>query len=407
VAGRARAGVIGRTSGGSGAADAPSGQVTTAEAGGGAMKMHAMTTGGGTNGSDGSDPRTAAREARLRYVCDDERGYTRRRHGRGFSYLDDEGTRVTDPEERARIESLVIPPAWQEVWICRDDRGHLQATGRDEAGRKQYLYHPRWREVRDRVKFEQLVTFAEVLPAIRRRIRRDLREAPLSRRRVIAAIVKLLDMTLVRVGNATYAKANGSFGLTTLRDEHAEANGDAIELSFAGKGGAHHELSVRDEELAAVVRECQEIEGHELFRYASDGGAVRTVDSGDVNAYLREASRHDVTAKHFRTWGATVLAARALHAAPAADSATARKRRVVAAVREVAADLGNTPAVCRRSYVHPQVLAGYLAGSFGAEYAAALDAARRSRPRELRLHEAATSRYLDAVASPSAVSSET
>ena len=386
---------------------AATGQVTTVEAGGGAMTMPAMTTGGGTNDPHGSGARAAAREARLRHVSDDERGYTRRRHGRGFSYLDHEGTRVSDPEERARIEAIVIPPAWQEVWICRDARGHLQATGRDEAGRKQYLYHPRWREVRDRVKFDQLVTFAGALPSIRRRMRRDLREAPLSRRRVVAAIVKLLDLTLVRVGNAAYAKAHGSFGLTTLREEHVEANGDAIDLSFAGKGGARHELSVRDEELAAVVRECQEIEGHELFRYAGDDGTIRTVDSGDVNAYLREASAHDVTAKDFRTWGATVLAARALHRAPDADSVTARKRIVVAAVREVAHDLGNTPAVCRRSYVHPQVLTGYLAGSFGPAYAAALDAARRSRRRELRLHEAATLRYLDEAASSPASSSET
>jgi DNA topoisomerase I len=343
---------------------------------------------------DVSDPRAAARDARLRYVSDGEPGFTRRRRGRGFSYHDQSGAAITDPEQRARIEALVIPPAWRDVWICRDARGHLQATGRDEAGRKQYLYHVRWREVRDRVKFDHLVDFGEVLPAIRRRLRRDLGGDPLSRRRVIAAIVRLMDATLVRVGNAAYAKANGSYGLTTLREEHVAANGSAVELSFVGKGGARHELSVHDEELAAVVRECQEIDGYELFRYVDGDGVTRTVDSSDVNDYLRETSGREVTAKDFRTWGATVLAAEDLHRRTEAASPTARKRGAVACVKAVAAVLGNTPAVCRSAYVHPRVLEGYLAGSFAEEYGAALDVARRSRSKELRLHEAATLRYL-------------
>jgi DNA topoisomerase I len=359
----------------------------------------------GTN--DGSDPRAAARDARLRYVSDDERGFGRRRRGRGFSYVDEAGETIGDPDVRERIEALVIPPAWQDVWICRDARGHLQATGRDEAGRKQYLYHPRWREVRDRVKFEHLVTFGEVLPAIRRRLRRDLRDDRLSRRRVTAAVVKLMDTTLVRVGNSVYAKSNGSYGLTTLRAEHVEATGDEIDLKFDGKGGAPHEVSVRDEELAAVVRECQEIEGQELFRYLDGAGAIRTIDSGDVNDYLREASGSDVTAKDFRTWGGTVLTARELSAGAEAGTATARKRVVVAAMREVAAELGNTPAVCRRAYVHPRLLEEYLAGTFGDAYARALDAARRARPRELRLHEAATLRYLEEAVTSAAASSDT
>ncbi len=355
-----------------------------------------MATSPQTERSDGDDAREHARDARLRYVSDTEKGFGRRRRGRGFSYHDEDGTTITDPAVRERIEALVIPPAWRDVWICRDARGHLQATGRDEAGRKQYLYHPRWREVRDRVKFDHLVTFAEALPAIRRRLRRDLRDDPLSRRRVTAAIVKLMDTTLVRVGNAAYARANGSYGLTTLRQEHARANGEALDLAFEGKGGTRFELSVRDETLAQVVRECQEIEGYELFRYLDAEGETRTVDSSDVNDYLREASHREVTAKDFRTWGGTVVTARELHATPKVESATRRKRALVAAVRTAAAELGNTPAVTRRSYVHPRVIEDYLDGGFEARYAAAVEAARRHRTRELRLHEGATLRYLQA-----------
>jgi DNA topoisomerase I len=340
-----------------------------------------------------SDPRAAARDARLRYVADGEPGLTRRRRGLGFSYHDAAGARVDEPAVRERIRALAIPPAWEDVWICRDGRGHLQATGRDEAGRKQYLYHPRWREVRDRVKFDGLVAFGRALPSIRRRLRRDLSSAPGSRRRVTAAVVKLLDATLVRIGNRAYAR-NGSFGLTTLRDEHVATTADGVALSFVGKGGAQVDLSVRDEELAAVVRECQEIEGQELFRYVDEAGAPRSVGSGDVNGYLQAIAGDDVSAKDFRTWGATVLAARELHALGDAPSMTRRKRAVVASVRTAAGALGNTVAVCRRSYVHPRVLDAYLAGSFGDDYARALAAARGSRPRELRLHEAATLGFL-------------
>jgi DNA topoisomerase I len=354
-----------------------------------------------------ADPREVAQEARLRYVSDDERGFTRRRRGRGFSYHDQAGERIADPRVRERIEALVIPPAWEDVWICRSDRGHIQATGRDEAGRKQYIYHPRWREVRDRVKFDHLVTFASVLPAIRRKLRRDLRDDALSRARVTAAIVKLMDTTLVRVGNAAYAKANGSYGLTTLREEHVDASGDSVDLAFEGKGGAPHALSVRDEELAAVVRACQEIEGQELFRYVDADGVPRTIDSGAVNDYLRDAARHEVTAKDFRTWGATVLAARALHERGGVGSVSARKRMVVDAMRGVAEVLHNTPAVCRRAYVHPRLLDAYLVGTFETDYERALSAARSARPRELRLHEAATRTYLEEAVSVAAANSET
>jgi DNA topoisomerase I len=346
---------------------------------------------------DPSDPRAAAQHADLRYVADDEPGFGRRRHGRGFAYHDEAGDRIGDLEVRARIEALVIPPAWRDVWICRDERGHLQATGRDEAGRKQYLYHPRWREVRDRVKFDALVPFGQALPAVRRRVRRDMRRGPVGRAAVTAAIVKLMDATLVRVGNAAYARANGSFGLTTLRARHVRVRSDELALRFEGKGGAEHDLSLRDEELARVVRGCQEIPGYEVFQYRDDDGRRHTIDSSDVNAYLRQATGQDVTAKDFRTWGATVLTARGLHRhEPLPTSERGRHRLVVATLKEVAVALHNTPAVCRASYVHPDVIGGFMEGSFPERYADALGAARRHRPRELRLHEGATLRFLEA-----------
>jgi DNA topoisomerase I len=349
--------------------------------------------------SPGAEPLVgpeAARDAGLRYVCDDEPGFTRRRAGRGFTYRGEDGAVVEDAEARARIEALVIPPAWRDVWICRDERGHLQATGRDEAGRKQYLYHPRWREVRDRAKFDGLVAFGEALPALRRRVRRDVRRPELSARQVVAAVVRLMDATLVRVGNVSYARSNGSYGLTTLRTRHVRVAGDEIDLRFVGKGGQRHELSVRDEEVARVVRACQEIPGYEVFQYVDESGVRRRIDSADVNAYLRETTGRDVTAKDFRTWGATVLSARGLHrlGPDVPLSERARSRTLLAVVREVAGVLGNTPTVCRRSYVHPNVIEGYLDGSFPERYGRALARAKSSAPRELRRHEAATWRYL-------------
>jgi DNA topoisomerase I len=355
-----------------------------------------------------SERRRAAEAARLRYVGDDERGFERRRSGRGFSYLDASGGVIRDRDVRDRIEALVIPPAWREVWICSDERGHIQATGRDEAGRKQYLYHPRWREVRDRVKFDGLVAFGEALPSLRRRVRLDLRRGGRERRVVTAAVVRLMDVTLARVGNARYARHNGSYGLTTLRSRHVKVEGDELVLRFEGKGGSRHELSLRDEELVRVVRECQEIPGYEVFQYLDDEGSRRSVDSGAVNDYLRAATRCDLTAKDFRTWGATVLAAEGLHASgPEGASARARNRSVVAVIKDVASALVNTPAVCRASYVHPLVVQRYLSGAFSAPYGEALAAARRSRPRELRLHEAATLRFLRADEGQGAGSSET
>lgn len=369
----------------------------------------------------------AAAAAGLRYVADDEPGYSRRRRGAGFSYQRPGGEAVSSAERR-RIEDLVIPPAWQEVWISLDPKGHLQATGRDEAGRKQYLYHPRWTAARDAAKFAGLAGFGDALPALRRRLRRDLKSDGLSRRKLTAAVLRLMDQTLIRVGNAAYAKANGSYGLTTLRNKHVRLSGDEIDLRFKGKSGEKHVHSLVDEELASVVRECQELPGYELFRYRDEAGEVQTIDSRDVNDYLRQATSREVSAKDFRTWGGTVATSRALHAAlsaaagngkpasrngnranangkPAGGEAallhaeaseSARHKAVVEAVKSAAEILGNTPAICRQSYVHPTVIESFLAAEFHDSYAEALARARSKRPRELRLHEAATLGFLQA-----------
>lgn len=344
----------------------------------------------------GSGEEAAASAARLRYTSDDRPGYSRRRRGAGFSYVTPEGNTVKDERVRSRLAALAIPPAWQDVWISRDPNGHLQATGRDEAKRKQYIYHPRWTEVRDAVKFSALVGFGQSLPRLRRRVNRDLRAGNHDATKLTAAAVKMLDLTLVRVGNASYARLNGSYGVTTLRDKHVKLLGDTLNLAFRGKSGEKHALTMVDHALAETLRQCQELPGYELLRYLGEDGAVRTVDSDDVNAYLREATGNDVTAKEFRTWGGTVVAAEALAASQlqADASQRTRQRAALAAVERAAAALGNTPAICRQSYVHPVLLTSFLAGEFHQPYQAALTAARSNKPRELRLHEAATLRFL-------------
>lgn len=340
------------------------------------------------------DGGAAAKAADLRYVTDDEAGLCRKRWGGGFTYLDAQGRHVRDESVRKRIEDLVIPPAWSDVWICRTANGHIQATGRDDAGRKQYIYHPRWREVRDRAKFEHLVAFAERLPRLRRRVRRQLANPVLDEAKVTAAMIRLMDLTLVRVGSRRYAKERNSYGLTTLRDKHVHVTGDEIDLSFAGKGGSEVRLDLRDETLAAVVRDCQDIPGYELFQYADPDGGRRTVDSGDINAYLQEVMEHEVTAKDFRTWGGTVRTARALHEYGPTESDRDRHAATVSAVKSAAELLGNTPATCRGSYVHPRILGAYEEGRFPSVYEEALQAARTARPKDLRVHEAATLTFL-------------
>jgi DNA topoisomerase I len=308
-------------------------------------------------------PPESAKAAGLRYV-NDRRTAGIRRVGRNnrFRYVDPTGRTITNSAERQRIRSLVIPPAWTDVWICADPRGHLQATGRDARGRKQYRYHPRWREVRDEVKYGRLIAFAQALPRIRARAAADLRRAGLPREKVLAVVVQLLEKTLIRVGNEEYARHNKSFGLTTMREKHAKINGSKVRFEFRGKSGVEHAIDLREKRLARIVRACRDLPGYELFQYVDVNGRRQVIDSADVNAYVREVSGQDFTAKDFRTWGGTVLAARALAARGPADSQAEAKRNIVRAIDEVAERLRNTTAVSRKSYIHPAILDAYLLG---------------------------------------------
>jgi DNA topoisomerase-1 len=311
-----------------------------------------------------ADPVESAKSAGLRYVSDEQPGITRKRKGKSsFDYFDTGGKKVTDPDTLLRIRQLVIPPAWEQVWISPDERGHIQAVGRDQRGRKQYRYHPKWREVRDATKYEKMIAFVQALPHIRQRVKRDLAEPGLPREKVLAAVVRLLETTLIRVGNDEYANSNNSFGLTTLRDRHAKINGSKVRFQFKGKSGVEHDIDLSDPQLARIVRKCQELPGEELLQYVDDAGAVRDIGSGDVNDYLREITGQEFTAKDFRTWAGTVLAATALKEFEFVDSKARMKKNIVRAIESVAKKLGNTRAVCKKCYVHPVVLDSYLDGS--------------------------------------------
>jgi DNA topoisomerase I len=309
------------------------------------------------------DPPTAAKLARLHHITDDRAGITRHKARSGFDYRRPDGSLLRDLETLQRIKSLVIPPAWSAVWISPDPLGHIQVTGRDQRGRKQYRYHPRWREVRDESKYGKMLTFARVLPLIRRTVDADLRLHGLPCERVLAAIVRLLELTLFRVGNSEYTRANGSFGLTTLRDRHAHIQGSHIQLSFRGKRGIINETDINDPRLARIVKACRDLPGYELFQYFDDTGERHTVSSTEVNAYLHEIAGEEITAKDFRTWAGTTLAALALREFERVDSDVLRKRAIVRAVERVAKHLGNTPAVCRRCYIHPEIFEGFLDGT--------------------------------------------
>jgi len=311
------------------------------------------------------DPRAAARATGLRYATDTRPGLSRRRAGRGFTYRDADGKTIRDRATLDRIRAIVIPPAWTDVWICPWPNGHLQATGRDARGRKQYRYHELWRQRRGADNFARMIAFAKALPRIRRAVGHDLGRRGLPREKVLAAVVRLLELTLIRVGNDEYARLNRSFGLTTMRDRHARIEGTQVRFRFRGKGGLMHEVGLRDRRLAAIVRRCQDLPGQELFQYVDEEGEVRDVASDDVNDYLREVSGGDYTAKDFRTWAGTLLAYRALRALQPEDHGPAAKRNVVQAMRLTAERLGNTPAVARGSYVHPAVLDAYMDGSLG------------------------------------------
>jgi DNA topoisomerase-1 len=307
--------------------------------------------------------REAAREARLTYSTDARPGIRRVRSGRGFRYVSADGKPVRDTETLSRIRSLAIPPAWTDVWICSSPNGHLQATGRDARGRKVYRYHAGYRQRREQAKYERMAAFAKALPRIRRRVARDLRRPGLTRERVLATVVQLLERTRIRVGNDEYSRTNRSYGLTTLRDRHASIDGTQIRFRFTGKGGRDHEVDVRDRRLAGIVRRCRDLPGQDLFQYLDEDGEPRAIRSDDVNAYLREAAGGaDITAKDFRTWAGTVMAYRALRALEPGASEREVRRNVVAAMRSTADGLGNTAAVARASYVHPAVVDAYLEG---------------------------------------------
>ena len=342
-----------------------------------------------------------AAEAGLVHALDTGSGISRRRSGRGFTYRDADDAIVRDIATLARIRALAIPPAWTEVWISPRPNAHLQATGRDARGRKQHRYHPRFREVREAAKFDRLAEFARALPALRAQLARDMAKPGAPREKVLATVVHLLDTTLIRVGNDEYARANKSYGLTTLKTQHAQVNGSALRFIFTGKSGKSWRLTVRDRRVAAVVKKIQDLPGQRLFQYRDVDGAVQQVASTDVNEYLREASGADITAKDFRTWGGTVLAAAALDGLAGGEDKLTAKANVKQAIEQVAASLGNTPSICRKCYVHPALIESYLKGGFklprgrraglSAHEAAVLAFLDRRRPRRRRASQAAPS----------------
>ena len=308
------------------------------------------------------DPVASARAAGLRYVSDQSPGLRRKRVGKGFIYLDSGGRTLRDAETIGRIKRLAVPPAWTDVWICPDPRGHLQATGRDVRGRKQYRYHARWREVRDAVKYDRMLAFAESLPRIREHTDRDLERPDLPREKVLATIVRLLEDTRIRIGNDEYRKENGSYGLTTLRNRHVNVIGADVRFTFRGKSGKQHTIELHDRRMARIIKRFLEIPGQELFKYVDDAGEVKAIDSADVNEYLHEITGEDFTAKDFRTWAGTILAARFLRETAGATNSRGAKKLLVRAIARVAEELGNTAAVAKKGYIHPAVIAAYLSG---------------------------------------------
>jgi DNA topoisomerase-1 len=331
----------------------------------------------------------AAREAGLRYVSDETPGITRRKSGKGWRYVRPDGKAITDHWEKARIDKLAVPPAYTDVWICPDANGHIQATGRDAKGRKQYRYHAKWTQARDLTKYEKMVTFAKLLPGLRERVAADMRKRGLPREKVLATLVALLEKTLIRIGNADYARDNKSFGLTTLRNRHVEVDGATLRFDFKGKSGKIWNLALKDKRVAGVVRSIQELPGQHLFQYLGEDGLRHEVDSADVNEYLREITGEDVTAKDFRTWAGTVLASMALAEFEAVDSAARIKKNVKTAIESVAKRLGNTPTICRKCYVHPEVVTAYLDGSLLDEIKQEVDHELRDEAAALRPEEAA------------------
>jgi DNA topoisomerase-1 len=331
------------------------------------------------------EPEQSAKLAGLRYVTDSSPGIRRHRSGRGFTYRDPEGRTIRDRSVVRRIKALVIPPAWTEVWICPLPNGHIQASARDAKHRKQYRYHARWREVRDENKYDRMIAFGEALPALRKHVDEDLSQPGLPRSKVMATVVRLLELTLIRIGNEEYARENESYGLTTLRSRHVEVTGATLRFKFRGKSAKTHEVEISDRRLAAVVKRCQALPGHELFQYLDDEGQHRSIDSADVNDYLRESTGEEFTAKDFRTWAGSVFAAQTLSALKFTESEAEMKHGVVEAIKLVAKRLGNTPATCRKHYIHPAVISAFLSGKLESQAPAGGD---------LSAHEGALLRLL-------------
>lgn len=338
---------------------------------------------------NGGTLRAAAEEAGLVYVDDSRPGLTRKRSGTGFRYLDAKGSPLRDKAALARIRSLAVPPAYTDVWICPRSNGHIQATGRDAKGRKQYRYHPDFRQAREANKFSRIMAFANALPAIRQRVDSDMKGPGLSRDKVLATVVHLLETTLIRVGNDDYARTNKSYGLTTLRDPHVRVDGAALTFRFKGKSGKVWNVALKDRRVARIVKACQDLPGQELFQYIDTDGTQRDVTSSDVNAYLREIAGEDFTAKDFRTWAGTVLAALALREFETFDSAAGAKRNIRTAIESVAGRLGNTPTICRKCYIHPQVLDCYLEGGLLLQVKDAVESELSNDLSSLRPEEAA------------------
>ncbi len=336
-----------------------------------------------------TDPAESAKAAGLRYVSDARPGIRRLKHGKSFRYTNPDGSPLRDAKTLARIKSLVIPPAWSNVWISAQPNGHLQATGRDAKGRKQSRYHPRWREIRDETKYERMSHFARALPAIRERVEHDLARPGLPREKVLATIIALMEQTHIRVGNEEYARENKSYGLTTMRNKHVEVHGSEITFTFQGKSRVQHTINLHDRRLASIIKRCADIPGYELFQYLDRDGTHHTIDSADVNEYLREISGEHFTAKDFRTWAGSVLACDLLRECGPFTSATEAKKKIAEAIKQVAGRLGNTPSVCRKCYVHPAVLEAYLGGMTASAAKEKLDEEIAERAHSLRDEEQA------------------
>ncbi len=341
------------------------------------------------------DPRDAAESAGLTYVNDDEPGFTRHRAGKGTFYRAPDGSKVTDGATLERIRHLAIPPAYTDVWICARADGHLQATGRDAKGRKQYRYHPGFREVRESAKFEHVTAFANALPGLRETVRRHMALKGLPREKVLATVVYLLETTLIRVGNEDYAKQNQSYGLTTLHHEHVDVEGNALHFEFKGKSNKMWQLDVRNKRVAKIVAALEDLPGQHLFQYVGHDGERHAIESADVNAYLREISGREITAKDFRTWAGTVLAALALNEFDAIDSQAKAKKNIRAAIEAVSARLGNTATICRKCYVHPEVLTSYMSGELMLEIKHEVEAELRENLPRLKPEEAAVLALLE------------